>query len=214
MDDSATCWFALTVKPQHEKVVTSVLQNKGLEGFLPLYRARRRWSDRIKELELPLFPGYIFCRFCIQSRMAVLSISSVTSIVGFGNRPAEVPEEEIDGVKAMIASGLPVGPWPYVKVGQTVLIDRGPLAGLTGVLIREKDAWRVVLTVEMLRRSVAVEIDREMISALSSSSQHLMGAAGGCPQSSVLAQRSSNYWSGTTRPFLVPRGAGTMLNRG
>jgi len=129
---------------------------------------------------LPLFPGYVFCRFCFRSRMAVLSIPSVNSIVSFGNRPAEVPEGEISGIKAMIASGLPVGPWPFVKVGQTVCIDRGPLEGLTGVLVREKDAWRVVLIVEMLRRSVAVEIDREMISGLSTSNHRLMGAAAMC----------------------------------
>jgi hypothetical protein len=134
-----------------------------LARALPSFAARHagesiRWLQTASTMSAI---GSVFCRFCFQSRMAVLSIPSVNSIVSFGNRPAEVPEEEIDGIKAMIASGLPVGPWPYLEVGQTVCIDHGPLAGLTGVLVREKDAWRVVLTVEMLHRSVAVEIDRD-----------------------------------------------------
>jgi transcription antitermination factor NusG len=183
LHDSPACWFALTVRPQHEKTVASALENKDLEGFLPLYRAKRRWSDRVKELELPLFPGYVFCRFCFEDRMAVLTIPSVTSVVSFGNQPAEVHEAEITGIKTMISSGLPVRPWPFLKVGQTVRIDQGPLAGLTGLLVREKDAWRVVLSVEILRRSVAVEIDREMLSAVSTSVRRVVSAGGGrsCP---------------------------------
>jgi transcription antitermination factor NusG len=156
-------WFALTVKPQHERAVANSLQLKGLEDFVPLYRDRRRWSDRVKELELPLFPGYVFCRFTATHRSGVLATPGVRSIVGFGKAPAAVPQSEIEAIRAMIASGLPVGPWPFLKVGQTVRIERGALRGLEGILVQLKDAWRVVVSVPLLQRSVAVEIDRDVI---------------------------------------------------
>jgi transcription antitermination factor NusG len=157
-------WYALTVKPNHEKTTAQALESKGLESFLPLYRARRRWSDRIKELDLPLFAGYVFCRFMGGERARVLTTPGVTSVVGFGNQPAPVAEEEIEAVRAMIASGLPVGPWPYLRVGERVRIEAGPLCGLEGILTQVKDVWRVVVSVELLQRSVAAEVDRDVVS--------------------------------------------------
>lgn len=163
MNETEGCWFALTVKPQHEKKAAWALRTKGLEEFLPLYRARRRWSDRVKEIELPLFPGYVFCRFSSQDRPPVLTTPGVISIVGFGSDPAAIPAAEIAAIRAMLGSGLPVQPWPFLKVGQFVRILEGPLSGLEGLLIREKDSCRVVLSIELLQRSVAVEVDREWI---------------------------------------------------
>ena len=157
-------WFALTVKARHEKATALNLDRKGLESYLPLYHAQRRWSDRWKQVELCLFPGYVFCRFGYERRLDVLNLPGVTSIVGFGHKPVPVPDEEIAAVQSILASGRPVWPWPYVRVGQRVRIDYGALAGLEGILAREKDAWRVVVNVDLLRRSVAVEIDRDMIS--------------------------------------------------
>ena len=161
--EGTPAWFAVTVRPQHEKAAAHGLERKGLEDFLPLYRDRRRWSDRVKELELPLFPGYVFCRFTLRQRAAVLATPGVRSIVGFGRTPAVVPQAEIEAIQAMVASGLPARPWPFLKVGQTVRIERGPLSGLEGILVQLKDAWRVVVSVPLLQRSVAVEIDRDVV---------------------------------------------------
>jgi len=174
MDEEAVSgWFALTVKPQHEKAAASALRVKGLEDFLPLHRGWRRWSDRIKELELPLFPGYVFCRFRPRERAKVLATPGIRCIVGFGKAPSPIPEAEIGSLQAMVASGLPVGPWPFLRVGQTVRIERGPLCGLEGMLLQLKDAWRVVVSVPLLQRSVAVEIDRDVITVLEQSGRKL-----------------------------------------
>lgn len=163
---SAAQWFALTVKPNHEKTVASVLRSRALEEFLPLYRVRNRWSDRVKELQVPLFPSYVFCRFTFAQRMRVLTIPSVTCIVGFGGEPAPIPDGEIDAVQKLVASRLPLGPWPFLKVGQRVRIDHGALRDVEGILLQIKDSYRVVVSIEMLQRSVAVTIDRDMISSV------------------------------------------------
>jgi transcription antitermination factor NusG len=159
-------WFALAVKPQHEKAVAAALQAKRLEGFLPLYRTRHKWSDRIKELKLPLFAGYVFCRFHAGQKAAVLSTPGVRSIVSFGHKPVPLENSEIEAILSMIASGLPVGPWPFLSVGQRVRIESGPLRGVEGILVQVKDTWRVVVSVALLQRSVAVELDRCQLSAI------------------------------------------------
>jgi transcription antitermination factor NusG len=145
--------------------VAQSLRHRGLEDFLPLYNSLRRWSDRVKAVEFPLFPGYVFCRFDYERRCAVLSTPGVTSIVGFANLPTPVSEDEIAAVRTILASGLPTQPWPVVRVGQSIRIERGSLAGLQGILIREKDSLRVVVSLELLQRAVAVEIDRDIICA-------------------------------------------------
>jgi len=156
-------WFALTVKPRHEKSAAAYLDRKGLEAYLPLYKTRRRWSDRFREVELCLFPGYVFCRFPFTNRLSVLNAPSVHSIVGFGDRETPVAEEEIDSIRSILASGAPVLPWEYLKVGEKVRIVDGSLQDIEGILVRERDAWRVVVSVELLQRSVAVEIDRNLV---------------------------------------------------
>ncbi len=164
--DTTLNWYALTVKPRHEAVAAFSLRQKGLEDFSPTYCARRRWSDRIKEVELNLFPGYIFCRFSYAQRLQVLNTPQVLSIVGFGKTMAPLEEAEIMMVRAIVVSGRPARPWPYLKVGQQVRIENGCLAGLTGTLVRERDVSRVVVSVDLLQRSVAVEIDRDAIGSL------------------------------------------------
>ena len=109
-----SAWFALAVKPRHEKAVARNLDRKGLETFLPLYSSRRRWSDRMKTVQLSLFPGYVFCRFGQERRLDVLNLPSVISIVGFGNAAVPVPDAEIEAVRILLASGRRVGPWPYL----------------------------------------------------------------------------------------------------
>jgi transcription antitermination factor NusG len=162
-------WFALTVRPQHEKAVADQLQAKALEGYLPLYRARRQWSDRSKTIELPLFSRYVFCRFGFEHRLRVLRIPSVTSIVGFGGRPCPVADQEIATIRRMVGSGLPLSPWPFLRLGQRVRICRGALKDVEGILSREKSGFRVVVNVELLNRAIAVEIAREMVCAVAGS---------------------------------------------
>jgi len=152
-------WFAVTVHHQHEKALARHLTTIGLESFLPLYRTRRIWSDRVKELELPLFPRYVFVRLTSRNRTEVLRIPGVRTIVGRGKETAYVTEAEIAALKAMVSSGLPVQPWPYLKSGDWVRITHGPLQGLEGILVRQKDSWRVVVSVQLLQRAVAVEVD-------------------------------------------------------
>jgi transcription antitermination factor NusG len=153
-------WFAVTVHHQHEKILARRLADLGLESFLPLYRTRRIWSDRVKDIELPLFSRYVFVRFAFRNRAEVLRTPGVRTIVGRGKETAYITEPEIAALKAMVSSGLPVEPWPYLKTGDWVRITHGPLQGLEGILVRQKDSWRVVLSVQLLQRSVAAEVDR------------------------------------------------------
>ena len=149
--------------------------------FLPQYRDRRRWSDRIKLVELPLFSGYVFCRFSFDKRLVVLTTPGVRAIVGFGKTPSPIPDEEIDAVRAMVQSGLSVSPWPFLKEGQVVVIEGGPLRGLEGKLAKTTDALRVVVNVDLLQRSVAVTMDRNLIGVVDQPLMKLTAAAAcGC----------------------------------
>lgn len=156
-------WYALTVKPQHEKAVAEHLRLMGLESYLPLYRSRRHWSDRTKTIQLPLFSQYVFARFCLEQRLTILELSSVLSIVGFGGVACPVDERELAALKAIVGSGLPYCPWPFLRSGQRVQICAGSLKGVEGILAREKSACRVVINVELLQRAVAVEVERDMV---------------------------------------------------
>jgi transcription antitermination factor NusG len=159
-------WFAVAVKPRQEKLAARVLRDQGLEDYLPLFRARRRWSDRLKEVEAPLFAGYVFCRFALQDRAPVLRTPGVRSIVTFGGRPAPVSDAEIRALRQAVGSGRAVEPWSEPGQGEAIEIEHGPLSGLRGVLVRVRDDWRVVVSVELLRRSVAVEVDRADLAPL------------------------------------------------
>ncbi len=157
-------WYALTVKHQHEKQVAGALQRSGLEVLLPLYHARRRWSDRIKQLELPVFAGYVFSRFPFRQRLPVLNTPGVGRIVGFSGRPTPVADREINDIQTVMASRLPLEPWPHLRAGDLVHIEEGPLRGLEGLLLRVNGAYRIVVGVELLQRSVAVHLDPAMVS--------------------------------------------------
>ena len=153
-------WFALRVKSRTEKVVAMMARNKGFEEFLPLYESRNRWSDRTKSVQLPLFPGYVFCRLNPERRLPVLTIPGVLHFVGIGKTPVPVEETEIAAIRRAIESGLSTEPWPFLQAGQRVRLDRGPLAGLEGILIEAQKQERLVVSVTLLQRSVAVEIER------------------------------------------------------
>jgi transcription antitermination factor NusG len=157
-------WYALTVKHQHETAVRLALEFKGFEALAPTYRARRRWSDRVKEIDLPLFAGYVFCRFAFTERINVMDAPGVAKVVEFGGTPAEISEAEIAAVRAVMDSKLPVRPWPYLKLGDRVRVERGPLRGVEGTLLREeRDRLQLVIGIEMLQRSVAVEMEADMV---------------------------------------------------
>jgi transcription antitermination factor NusG len=157
-------WFAVQVRSRCEEMVGVFLGGNGYQWFLPRYWCRRQWSDRIKEVELPLFPGYLFCRFHPQGRVSILKTPGLISIVGIGKNPVAIEDSEIVALRTLVGSGVPTQPWPYVSVGQKVRIDHGALRGLEGVLQSFKGRHRIVVSVNLLRRSVAAEIDSAWIS--------------------------------------------------
>jgi len=159
-------WFALRIKARREKQVADTLRGKGYEEFLPLYRCRRPWSDRIKTQELPLFPGYLFCRFDVNRRLPILVTPGVMLIVGCGRAPLPVEDSEIAALQSIVSSGLQSEPWPYLRIGQRVRIERGSLEGVEGILLATKPQ-RLVVSVTILQRSVAVEIDEAWARPLS-----------------------------------------------
>lgn len=166
-EDQVLPWYAIHVKSKQERIVSAGLRGRGYEEFLPLYRSERDWSDRKKELDLPLFPGYVFCRLNVNRRQTVVSVPGVVSILGLGRVPAPVPDEEILAVQRVVASGVMAVPWPFLRTGQRVLIERGPLVGVEGTLLEIKSKLRLVLSIELLQRSVAAEVDRSWIRPVS-----------------------------------------------
>ena len=167
-DQNNLFWVALQVKQRSEKLVAIALSSKGIEVFLPLYAARRRWSDRVKELQLPLFDGYVFSKLDLLYRMPVLTIPGVIQFVGIGKIPAPIEEEEIAALQSLIKSGLPAMPWPFLQMGQKVRVERGPLRDLEGILLQAKGSHRLVLSISLLQRSVAVEVDRDCVTPVRS----------------------------------------------
>ncbi len=160
-------WYALWVKSRYENTVASHLQARGYESFLPLYKCQRRWSDRFKEIELPLFPGYVFCQFNPLNRLPILSIPGVVHVVGVGRTPLPIDESEIAAIQAAIKSGLPSQPWPFLQVGHKVRIEYGPLCGVEGILLGFRGHQRLVLSVTLLQRSVAVQVDGSWVRPMS-----------------------------------------------
>jgi transcription antitermination factor NusG len=155
-------WYAVRIRSRLGSLAAATLRGKGYEEFLPLYRSRRLWSDRTKDLDTPLFPGYLFCRFDVSDRlMPILTTPGVIGIVGFGKTPVPVDEEEIEAVRAILRSGLGAQPWPFLQAGSKVYVERGPLAGLEGIVTDADKVSRLVVAVTLLQRSVAVEIDRK-----------------------------------------------------
>ena len=156
-------WYALTVPYQHERQTEKTLQSQGLETLVPVYRSRRQWSDRVKELEMPLFAGYVLCHFDLSDRIQVLDTPGVAKIVGFGGAPVALEDSEIAAIQRMVGSKLPLAPWPYLKAGDRVRVEHGPMRGLEGTLLRIKDSLRLVMGVDLLQRSIAVEVEQEAV---------------------------------------------------
>jgi len=159
-------WFAVQVRAQREEGVADYLAGKGYEWFLPTYRRRRLWSDRIREFQVPLFPGYLFCRFNPHDRLPILKTPGVIQVVGYNRVPVPVDEQEVAAIQQLVASGIPNQPWPFLAVGDKVRIESGPLRGLEGILTGVKGNHKLVLSVTLLQRSVAVEIDSVFVESL------------------------------------------------
>jgi transcription antitermination factor NusG len=159
-------WFALQVRSRWESTVAGLLRAKGLETLLPTYPSTRKWSDRLKVVESPLFPGYVFCRFDVHNRLPILITPGVIAVVGRGKTPVAVDDTEIVSIQAAIQSGIHIEPWPYVEIGERVRIKDDVLDGMEGILTTFRGSDRVVISVALLRRSVALEIDRSRITPL------------------------------------------------
>jgi len=160
-------WLALQVVPQHEKKVALMLECKGYENFLPTFLSPRRWSDRVKIIEQPLFPGYVFCRVKKESIGLLGAIPGVSRIVGFGGKPAYIPDGEINAVARAVKSGLEVCPFsPFARIGQQVQVKSGPLSGVVGRLLRINNRNRLILAVEVALKAIAIDIDASDVAPL------------------------------------------------
>ena len=156
-------WFALQVRTRWEGSTAVLLAGKGYQTLLPTYQTKKRWNGRVKQLNAPLFPGYVFCQFDAQNRLPILVTPGVISVVGRGRIPLPVDDSEIAAIQTVISSGFQAEPWPYLEIGQRIRIESESLNGLEGILINFKGNHRIVVSVSLLRRSVALEIDRASV---------------------------------------------------
>jgi transcription antitermination factor NusG len=158
-DEPELNWYALYTCPRHEKCVAQQIEQRSIACFLPLYRSVRRWKDRRKELELALFPGYVFVRLALRDRLRVLQLPSAVRLVSFNGQAAVLPDAEIEGLRQRLSGGICLEPHPYLRVGRRVRVCAGPMQGLEGIIVRRKDRCRLVFSLDLIMRSVAVEVD-------------------------------------------------------
>lgn len=156
-------WFALQVRTRWESSTALLLSGKGYETLLPTYQTKKRWNGKIKQVSAPLFPGYVFCQFDALNRLPILVTPGVISVVGRGRVPLPVEQREISAIQTVVESGLHAEPWPYLEIGQKIRIESDALSGLEGILINFKGNHRIIVSVSLLRRSVALEIDRSCV---------------------------------------------------
>lgn len=159
-------WYAAYTSPHHEKWVAGQMNAAQIECFLPVYKSVRRWKDRRKQLELPLFPGYVFVHIALQDRLQVLRLPGVVQFVAFQGKPAPLPETEIETLRQGMQASARFEPHPYLKAGRRVRVRTGALQGVEGVLVRKKDSFRVVMTIDLIMRSVALEVDAADVEVL------------------------------------------------
>ncbi len=165
---SSEKWFALQVNSKREALISASLRMKGYEEFFPQYSDKRRSASGVREVSLPLFPGYVFCRLDLDQRiLPVLTTPGVIGMVGIGKTPIAVDDAEIEAIKTAVEFGQ-IEPYPRLAVGQTVEMTNGPLAGCEGIVVKVRNSWRLVISVTLLQRSIAVEIDRDWARPVSS----------------------------------------------
>ena len=165
--DSDARWYAIRTRSRHEKVAVRELDAQGVQVFLPLMSSMRQWSDRRTPVEMPLFPGYVFVHLALQNRLRVLQVPGVACLVGFAGRPAAVPEEEFAKIRSFLQQGLRAQPHPYLQTGRRVRVHSGPLRGVEGIVLRRKNGCRLVISLDLIQRSMAVDIDEADVGCLS-----------------------------------------------
>ena len=166
-NSSPTNWYALYTAPRHEKSVAGQMERRGITCFLPLYRSMRRWKDRRKELDLVLFPGYVFVRIALRNKLQVLQLPGAVRLVARNGQPASLPEDEIEALRNRLAHSGSLQPHPYLRIGRRVRVRSGPMQGLEGIIVRRKDRCRVVFSIDLIMRSIAVEVDEPDLELLS-----------------------------------------------
>lgn len=165
-DRPSANWYALYTRPRHEKQVAEQMEQRRISCFLPLYRSVRRWKDRRKELELALFPGYVFVQVALRDQLCVLTLPGAVGLVMFNGQPAALPEAEIEDLRRRLAGYGTVEPHPYLQAGRRVRVCSGPMQGLEGIIVRRKDRCRVVFSLDLIRRSMVVEVDEADVEPL------------------------------------------------
>lgn len=158
-------WYALYTCARHERRVAEQIERRRFSCYLPLYRSVRRWKDRRKELELALFPGYVFVHMPLSSKVQVLEVPGAVRLVSFNGQPAVLPAEEIETLRNRLSGEARVEPHPYLRVGRKVRVLSGPFRGLEGILVRRKDRSRLVFSIDLIQRSLAIEVDEADLEA-------------------------------------------------
>ncbi len=190
--NSVAVWHAIYTRPRHEKALAKQLSERRIEAFLPLHGRFHRWKDRKKLVLLPLFPGYLFVRVCRLDRLAVLQLPGVFKFIGFGGSPAEVPEAELQAIRATIDSGTGLEPHRYLNNGRRVRVCRGPLQDAEGILIRKKGGHRLVLSIDLIQRSLALEVDvADVVPVLETGHSSIQGIQGSLSETSAGASPGS-----------------------
>lgn len=152
-------WYAVYTRANHEKRVAEQFAGRNVEHFLPQYESLRRWKDRKMRLQMPLFPGYLFVHMASQERLRVLQVPGVVQLVGLHGSPTPLPEEDINRIRKFLGQGWRAEPHPYLQAGRRARVVRGPLAGVEGIVLRRKNRSRLVLSFDLIQRSMAVEMD-------------------------------------------------------
>lgn len=162
-DGGTSRWYALYVRSRHEKVVESGLKSKGYCAFSPFFRTKRKRVDRIAEIDVALFPGYVFCYFDLNNRLPILVTPGIVGVVGPRKRPEPVDDAEIASIRTVALSGRPVQPWPFLRSGQRVRVQAGPLTGAEGIFLRVKDQCNLVVSITLLQRAVSVVVEKNSV---------------------------------------------------
>ena len=165
VEPNGASWYALYTAPRHEKHLVRQMEQRSIPCFLPLYQSVRRWKDRRKQLNLVLFPGYVFVQIALQSRVQVLQLPGAVRILTFNGQPAPLPNDEIEALRKRLSGRAKIEPHPYLRAGRRVRVRRGPMVGLEGIIVRRKDCCRVVFSIDLIKRSVAVEVDEADLEA-------------------------------------------------
>jgi transcription antitermination factor NusG len=171
-------WYAAYTCPRHEKRIADQLTNQSLEHFLPLYTAVHRWKNGRALVQLPLFPGYVFVRIALKNRLQILEVPSVVRLVGFNSSPTPLDDAEMNAMRAALENGVTATPYRYLTAGKRVRIKNGPLEGLEGIVIYRKGKLRVVISIEMIMRSMAVDIEAADLEVVQRSRYDLLAQTG------------------------------------